>query len=88
MDVKKLTAIKGVISLNTYGVLHENLEGFGAKVAEGEAEFNEKYPSGLTADKYSPPDITNDELAVISYTSGTTGFSKGVMISHNSLQPH
>ena len=85
VDVKKLTAIKGVISLNTYGVLHENLEGFGARAAEGEAEFNEKYPAGLTADKYSPPDITNDELAVISYTSGTTGFSKGVMISHNSL---
>lgn len=27
----------------------------------------------------------NRELAVISYTSGTTGFSKGVMIPHNSL---
>jgi long-chain acyl-CoA synthetase len=27
----------------------------------------------------------NSELAVISYTSGTTGFSKGVMIPHNSL---
>jgi long-chain acyl-CoA synthetase len=30
-------------------------------------------------------DISNDQLAVISYTSGTTGFSKGVMITHNSL---
>ena len=30
-------------------------------------------------------DISNDNLAVISYTSGTTGFSKGVMITHNSL---
>jgi long-chain acyl-CoA synthetase len=29
--------------------------------------------------------ISNNELAVISYTSGTTGFSKGVMITHNSL---
>jgi long-chain acyl-CoA synthetase len=27
----------------------------------------------------------NNELAVISYTSGTTGFSKGVMLPHNSL---
>ena len=31
------------------------------------------------------PIIGNDKLAVISYTSGTTGFTKGVMISHNSL---
>jgi long-chain acyl-CoA synthetase len=29
--------------------------------------------------------ISNDKLAVISYTSGTTGFSKGVMLNHNSL---
>ena len=30
-------------------------------------------------------DIPNDQLAVISYTSGTTGFTKGVMLAHNSL---
>lgn len=39
---------------------------------------------------YSPrdmvlPDISNDKQAVLSYTSGTTGFTKGVMLSHNSL---
>ncbi|HEX2922219.1 MAG TPA: AMP-binding protein [Bacteroidales bacterium] len=47
----------------------------------------------LYADKYPSFDreqvqfslITNDKVAVISYTSGTTGFSKGVMITHNSL---
>ncbi|HZJ74446.1 MAG TPA: AMP-binding protein, partial [Perlabentimonas sp.] len=31
------------------------------------------------------PEISNDKLAVLSYTSGTTGFAKGVMIQHNSL---
>jgi long-chain acyl-CoA synthetase len=30
-------------------------------------------------------DIDNEKLAVISYTSGTTGFSKGVMVPHRSL---
>jgi long-chain acyl-CoA synthetase len=29
--------------------------------------------------------IPNDQLAVISYTSGTSGFIKGVMLEHNSL---
>ncbi|HDP55218.1 MAG TPA: long-chain fatty acid--CoA ligase, partial [Bacteroidetes bacterium] len=37
------------------------------------------------ADKYALPQISNEKLAVISYTSGTTGFAKGVMIPHNSL---
>lgn len=31
------------------------------------------------------PEISNSQLGVISYTSGTTGFSKGVMLSLNSL---
>jgi long-chain acyl-CoA synthetase len=30
-------------------------------------------------------EIPGDQLAVLSYTSGTTGFTKGVMLQHNSL---
>lgn len=31
------------------------------------------------------PDVSNNKQAVLSYTSGTTGFTKGVMLAHNSL---
>jgi long-chain acyl-CoA synthetase len=49
-----------------------------------EALFREKYPA------FSPDDIhyheeEPDELAIINYTSGTTGFSKGVMLPYRSL---
>lgn len=36
-------------------------------------------------DKLNLPEIPGDHLAVLSYTSGTTGFTKGVMLPHNSL---
>ncbi len=36
-------------------------------------------------DKLHLPEIPGDHLAVLSYTSGTTGFTKGVMLPHNSL---
>jgi long-chain acyl-CoA synthetase len=47
-------------------------------------KYSKAYPD-LSQEDVKFSDITNDKLAVISYTSGTTGFSKGVMITHNSL---
>jgi long-chain acyl-CoA synthetase len=41
--------------------------------------------SKLTADMIRFQECDYDDLAVISYTSGTTGFSKGVMLQHKSL---
>ncbi len=48
-------------------------------------ELEKIFKEGFTADKFNLPGVRNDELAEISYTSGTTGFSKGVMLLHNSL---
>ena len=41
--------------------------------------------STLTVDRVRYAEISNADLGVISYTSGTTGFSKGVMLPLNSL---
>jgi long-chain acyl-CoA synthetase len=49
-----------------------------------EEKYSAAYPE-LKKEDIVFSDISNDHLAVISYTSGTTGFSKGVMITHNSL---
>jgi len=39
----------------------------------------------LRPEQFAFPAIANEALASIVYTSGTTGFSKGVMLAHNSL---
>jgi long-chain acyl-CoA synthetase len=57
-------------------------------VGECFATLNDAYTKAfpvLRQDDIKFSDVSNDQLAVISYTSGTTGFSKGVMITHNSL---
>lgn len=47
--------------------------------------FDEKYPQGFGPKDIKYHDDKPSELALISYTSGTSGFSKGVMLPYRSL---
>ena len=47
--------------------------------------FHEKYPQGFRPEHISYHEDKAEELAVINYTSGTSGFSKGVMLPYRSL---
>lgn len=42
--------------------------------------FRERYPQGVQREDVQYPDKDDQEMCVLSYTSGTTGFSKGVML--------
>lgn len=50
-----------------------------------EALFNDIYPNGFTEEDVKYKDISNETVLLINYTSGTTGFSKGVIITANNL---
>ncbi|MCK9343018.1 MAG: AMP-binding protein [Massilibacteroides sp.] len=47
--------------------------------------FEKKYPTGVHKEDVQFHKENPDELAILNYTSGTSGFSKGVMISFHSL---
>ncbi|HNV52825.1 MAG TPA: AMP-binding protein, partial [Tenuifilaceae bacterium] len=76
--------LRAVFSVNDFNIL-----------VNRDADANDRYNAQrssveneittLTADKVNYAEISNANLGVISYTSGTTGFSKGVMLSLNSL---
>jgi long-chain acyl-CoA synthetase len=86
LELEKIHAVTGVISLNDFSLLSDNGNAHISKAVSNLKElFDETYPSGLHAEAIKFQDFSNDTLAVISYTSGTTGFTKGVMIHHNSL---
>ncbi|MDR0419914.1 MAG: AMP-binding protein [Prevotellaceae bacterium] len=47
--------------------------------------FDKKYKNGVTRNDVKYHIDTAEELAIINYTSGTTGFSKGVMLPYRSI---
>lgn len=84
LDFSKLPQISSVISVDSFNLLVSRDSSAEKFYREVDDEFRKLYPDFKPEDvKFS--DVTNDRLAVISYTSGTTGFSKGVMLPHNSL---
>lgn len=84
LEIEKLQKIKAVFSLDRRKVLAEHPSGsrvaekFIARLAE---KMRRRYPHGFTASDVDYPEIDESALAEINYTSGTTGFSKGVMLT-------
>ena len=86
IDVEQVPELQAVISLNTMDLIVAGLPKTQAvdKLTIEEL-FAEKYPNGFTKDDVKYIERSNAELASINYTSGTTGFSKGVMTPANAL---
>lgn len=84
LDAARIPQINGVISLDDFSMITAKNSDLKRKYLALDEKFLKTYP-GLKPEDIKFSDITNDKLAVISYTGGTTGFSKGVMLSHNSL---
>ena len=50
-----------------------------------EQAFAKLHPAGLSPEQVSYPTDNLDKLAIINYTSGTTGNPKGVMLTYNAI---
>ena len=77
--------LHAIIQVNTFKLLYARDEG----IVEAREHLNElfgrKYPMSFTPDAINYYEDSADELAVINYTSGTSGFSKGVMIPYRAI---
>lgn len=81
----EMPALQAIIQVNTLKLMFAANE----KITEARARLNElfgkKYPMAFTPDSLNYHEDQAEELAVINYTSGTSGFSKGVMIPYRAI---
>jgi long-chain acyl-CoA synthetase len=84
LDIARMPEITGVVSLDDFSLITSSDTKLREIFPLLDEKFTAAYPD-LKQNDIRFSDITNDKLAVISYTGGTTGFSKGVMIDHNTL---
>ena len=77
--------LQAVVQISTLSLLYARTR----EIKEVRAHLNElfgrKYPMNFTPESIDYYEDSADELALINYTSGTSGFSKGVMIPYRAL---
>ena len=96
MDLELMPQLDCVISLESRKVIAERPERYAkpgsrrnssaTQIVKGLARnFRKRYPNGFSRDDIAYTPRPDDDTAIINYTSGTTGFSKGVMLSFRNI---
>ena len=87
LDSDRMPELDAAVTIDKFKVVYEK-EGYttmSEAMASLDATFAETYPQGFSTADIKYNDVPNESMILLNYTSGTTGSSKGVMLSVNNL---
>ena len=85
LNEEMMPNLEGIILVNDFSTLISRSEKLTYAREHLNEEFGKKYPKNFRPEHVHYHQDEPDELAVLSYTSGTTSQSKGVMLPYRSL---
>lgn len=85
LSESEMPDLEAVIQVNDFAILYANNKNIINTRDHLNELFGKKYPKHFTRESLDYHEDSPEELAMINYTSGTSGFSKGVMVPYRAL---
>ena len=85
VDLNQIQGVQGIIQLSDFSLIESRSEQLTYAREHLNELYGKKYPKFFRSEHVAYYDDQPEELAIINYTSGTTGHSKGVMIPYRAI---
>ena len=87
LDTDRMPDLEAAFLVDDFKLVYEKEDSDKAAkiMASLDADLVAKYPAGFKVDDIKFKEVPNEQMILLNYTSGTTGSSKGVMLSVNNL---
>ena len=86
LSESEMPGVQAIVRVDTFKLIYSSSEDITYAREHLNSLFGEKYPESFGPSDMNYYEDKPDELALINYTSGTSGFSKGVMIPYRTIQ--